>query len=292
MTGVLALTAAFAVVGFGIATAIYLEQPVAPRTDRAPAVLTVPHDPTAAAAAVPARAESPARAALPEIEPEAGSSETPSVAAIEAPPLAPELPRGIPAPAPAPVPAAAAAAAPYWVEYGVFVGATHARRLQQQLARQGLDTVVVGTHGRDGRKLLRVRSAPLSGLAAARQAAGAAHQTLHLAALVHRGSPTAAPEAHYRVQFGAFARPQPAARLSRELRQHGITANVSAARGTSGKHLYFVQSTPVRGRDRALALAARGRLLTHSDALVESSGRSLPPAHAPRAPPRAMAEQR
>jgi cell division septation protein DedD len=297
IAGALALTLAFGVVGFGVATSIYLEQPSHSLMLRAPAIAALlpaaPQDLAAAAPPILAEPEPPP-AALPELEPQAGTS-APALAAV-APPAPAPSPAAIAPPPPreaAPSPRRDATA--YWVEYGAFVGKTYARRLQQQLAHQGLDAVVVATHGRDGRKLLRVRSPALPDLAAARQAAGTARQALHLAALLHRGSPEAVPETRYRVQFAAFARPRPAARLTRELRRRGVAASIDVVRGTSGKLLYYVRSVRVSDRAHALALGARGRPLLQSDFLVEQSPRqrSLPGMHrAPRPPPRPIAASR
>ena len=307
IAGALALTLAFGVVGLGIATAIYLEQPSRSLILRAPAIASLLPTPqpdlATAGPPIPAVPEPPP-AALPEIEPQAGTSApspSPSLAAVEPPAAAPAAPPpSLAALPPSPphdtVPPPRAGRGPsYWVEYGVFVGRTYARRLQQQLARQGLATVIAATHGRDGRKLLRVRSAPLHDLAAARAAMGTARHALHLAALLHRGSPEAAPEPRYRVQYAAFARPRPAARLTRELRRRGVAASVYAVRGTSGKTLYFVRSVRVRDRAQALALGARGRKLIQTDFLVEESPRhrTAPRPHrAPRPPPRHIADSR
>jgi cell division septation protein DedD len=289
------LALAVGVVGFGVATAIYLEQPAAPKPPLAPAVTAPlpapPNDPTAASLPVPAESPPPT-ATLSEIEPQAGDSATPSVAAIEPPPAAPAA-SAAPAAAPAPPPLGAATT-PYWVEYGAFIREPDAHRLQQALSRRGLEAVVIPTHGRGGRKLFRVRSAPLGDPAAARQAADTARQTLRLAVLVHRGSPAAAPT-RYRVQFAAFAQPQRAAQLSRELRRHGIAASVHRVQRTSGKSLYLVQSAPVRDRDQALALGARGKSLVKSDFLVERYPSRRPASDAPQAPrppPRPVAASR
>jgi hypothetical protein len=298
IAGAVALTLAFAVLGFGITTAIYLEQPTHALLLRAPALASllpeVAEPPAPRVVARPA----PPPPALPAIEPQAGSS-TPAPVAAPTPAPAEAVP---PAPVIAALPAAPPAAAaparasgglrPYWVEYGVFVGRTYAHRLQRSLAREGLATVIVATHDRHGRKLLRVRSMPMTDLAAARAAAATAEKALHLAALLHRGSPAATRAPRYRVQFAAFAAPRPAARLAHELRRHGIAADVYATRGAAGKSLFYVRSERVRTRGQALALGARGRPLINSAFLVveETPPHRRPPAaHASRSPaPRAQ----
>lgn len=301
VANMLALTLAVGVVGFGVATALYLENPSPPITAPVPQTAAVPpatvHDPTAAAAAQPTPAAPPPAVALAAIEPRAGSSSPPRPAETVAlaPPIA--APAAAPAPPPvtaiAPAPSPATAAKPaYWVEYGVFVGESHARRLQQRLARRGIAAVVVATHGRHRQKLMRVRSAVLPDLAAARQAAGAARQAVHVAALLHRGDPAAAPEPRYRVQFAAFVQPERAARLSRDLRRQGVATSVSKVREINGKPLYLVRSNTVGSRSGALALAARGRSLVHGDFLVEERPRRGGTHRAARAPPRPIADSR
>ncbi len=333
--GALLLTLSLGVAGFGIATAVYLEQPAGTGPRETPHVMATvpapPHDPLAAAAAVPSDAEvpPPPSIALPALEPQAGASVPPAGAAAVAAPetlppaaspaLEPQAGPSVPSPSgpppqtaalePPPPPAAsppAALAAPipppaaelperYWVEYGVFAREPGALRLQQELRREGLAAIIVGTHGRDGRKLLRVRSAPLADLGAAQHDIGAARRGLRLAALLHRGSPAAAtamPAAQYRVQFGAFAYPQHAAQLSRELSRGGLAVTVSSVRGASGKPLYLVRSLPVPDHAQAVALGARGQELAQTDFLIEQSpgpGAQHLPA---RAPPRPVADSR
>jgi cell division protein FtsN len=334
--GALLLTLSLGVAGFGIATAVYLEQPAGTGQRETPQVMAAvpapPHDPLAAAAAVPSGAEAapPPPIAVPALEPQAGASVPPAgAAAVPAPETLPPVaspapepqagpsvpsPSGPPAqtaalepppPPAAPPPVALAAPVPppaaespperYWVEYGVFAREPSALRLQQELRREGLAAIIVATHGRDGRKLLRVRSAPLADLGAAQHDIGAARRGLRLAALLHRGSPAAAtaiPAAQYRVQFGAFAYPQHAAQLSRELSRGGLAVTVSSVRGASGKPLYLVRSLPVPDHAQAVALGARGQELAQTDFLIERS--PGPPAqHLPaRAPPRPVADSR
>lgn len=295
VAGMLVVALSLGVAGFGIATAIYLEHPLRPAAPQSPqasdALPAPPHDPLAAAAAVPIPPE-PAAGVLPAIEPQAGSTapQPAESAALEAPPPAAASAPAVSAALPAPRRGAESKSG-YWVEYGAFAGERYARRLQQALSRQGLDAVIVATHARDGRKLLRVRSAPLTDLATARQAAAEAQRRLRLAALVHRGSPTAAPERHYWVQFAAFAKPKPAARLSRTLRRGGVAASVSSVRAASGKSLYLVRSPVVAGRAKALALGERGRLVAQTDFLIGERLAEARP-HPARGPPRPVADSR
>lgn len=301
--GTLALTFALAVAAIGIGTAIYLERPHAPaRTASAeqnltplpaPAVVPAPeHDPRAAAAAIPAAAPPPGAAApaLALVEPQAGAPapvKAPQVksAALEAPSAPPPSARAAPLPPPA-----AAPRGHYWVEYGAFVGPFYAKRLQQALTRNGVESVVVETHGRHGRKLLRVRSVPLAALAAARQAAEKANAALHLAALIHSGSPEAgAPARRYWVQFGAFSKPTQAARLQRRLAHAGLGTTVTSVRGTSGNALFLVRSTPLSTHQAAVAIALRARPLARTDCLVGTARSRAAPRHAARAPPRSVA---
>jgi cell division septation protein DedD len=290
VAGSLALILAVAVLGFGIATALYLDQPSRALMLRAPALAALLPKPPGPP---PQLAALPPPAALPAIEPQAGSSAPSPTAAPEPADAAPPAPviAALPAlpPVAAPPAIAGRASRHYWVEYGVFAGKTYARRLEQSLKGQGLPAVVVATHDPRGRRLLRVRSAPLANLAAARAAAAKAGEALHLAALIHSGSPAAAPEPRYRVQFAAFAKARPAARLSRALRRRGITASVYVTRGIAGKPLFYVRSQRVRDHRQALALGARGRSLITGDFLVEEVPQTK---HAARAPPRPATDRR
>jgi cell division protein FtsN len=146
----------------------------------------------------------------------------------------------------------------HWVEYGVFVlGSGYAERLKQRLAEKGLESVIVKTHDRLGRPLLRVRSAPLVDLAAAEKAAHRAEAVLRITPLVHSGAPAIGPvEKRFWVQFGAFHEHAGAARVQRRLARIGVQASVSTVRGESGKPLYLVRSEPLGTHDAAVALAA------------------------------------
>ena len=253
--------------------------------------------PLAAAAAVPLEPPPAERGALPAIEPQAGGTRA------ESPPPAQtallEPPSGSPAPSAAPLalappPGQAAEPRPvtqYWVEYGVFAGQRYARRLQQALAEQGLDTRIVRTHTPQGRPLLRVRSEATADLAAARAAAATAEGALTISTLVHRAAPSAAAATkHYRVQFGTFPTRQQAAQLKRDLSKGGVAATVSLVRGKGDKPLYFVRSLRLPDRLSATLLAARGREIAQVDGLIEEHGsrpyRSLPP------PPPGVAQSR
>src|SRR6185437_10909370 len=117
--------------------AVYLERGPARASRVAPApVAALPslsfHDPVAAEAAVPSR-PIPAPSAAPSAAP-AASSAAPAAraAALSAPSLQPHNELRTPQPQ-------------YWVEYGVYVGASYARRLQQTLARDGIRALVVTT---------------------------------------------------------------------------------------------------------------------------------------------------
>lgn len=293
----LLLTLSMLVTLAGISTAIYLERArdasVAPRpalASETPSASAVPilsaamvattdtHDPSAAAAAV--RVESPERQ---------GGTSSPPIAAPQTALLevAPErAARATALPSPEATTAAeprdaAPAATQYWVEYGVFNGARAAKRLQQALADQGLETVIVPTHAPDGRPLLRVRSSLLLDHGAAKAASEHARQALKLSALVHR---SAAPSAEavasaaaprvsqgYWVQFGAFPHRQQAARLQEQLARSGLETAVSPMRATSGRTLYRVRSLTVPDRDSALAVASRGQEAGNTEFLVGQS---------------------
>ena len=204
---------------------------------------------------------------------------------------------------PAPAPRAAALSAPslqphnelrtsqpqYWVEYGVYVGASYARRLQQTLARDGIRALVVTTHGVGGRKLLRVRSAPLPGLRVAREAAAQAGSALGIAPLVHRGNPAAdAPGRRYWVQFGAFQRAAPAERLKRHLSRAGVASRLTFAKGKAGRRFYLVRSLPLASHAEAVALAAQGRTAARAAALIGETRHVATHQPAVRAPPRPL----
>lgn len=305
------LTFSLAVTAFGLGTAVYLERGPARAPQLAPApVAALPsppfRDPVAAEAAVPSRpipaspaapaaAPAPSAAALAAIEPMAGPA-----AAMAAPPRTAAL-----APAPAPETAALSAPSPsphdklrtpqrhYWVEYGAYVGASYARRLQQALAREGIRALVVTTHGLGGRRLLRVRSAPLPGFQAAREAAAQAGSALGIAPLVHRGDPAAdAPGRRYWVQFGAFRRVAQAERLKRHLRRAGVASRVAFAKGTAGTRFYLVRSLPLASHAEAVALAAQGRPAARAAALIGETRHIAAHQPAIRAPPRPLAELR
>lgn len=266
------------------------------------------HDPMAASAAIPAP---------PSIEPRAGaaaptssaarSAEPQHEAAISSPaivaPSAPQVARleVTPEPSAAAVtrsPAAtvdaheaatspaATVTTPYWVEYGVYTNARAAKRLQQALSDQGLQTVIAPTHTPDGRPLLRVRSASELDYDAAKAASENVRQALKLSALVHRGMPgrdqdsapaavaqTVTPGANggYWVQFGAFPHRPQAERLREQLARGGVETAVSTMRGTSGRTLYWVRSLNLPDRDSALAVAGRGQEAGSTDFLVGQS---------------------
>ena len=221
----------------GLATAVYLErardaaeatplaettspaatpivQTAVATTDAAPVVApSKPHDPMAAAAAIPAppSIEPSAGAATPIAAParrtesperETAASSPPTIVAAPAPHVArlevtPEPPARAVTQSPAATVDAHEAAAspattvttPYWVEYGVYQNARAAKRLQQALADQGLRTVIAPTHTPDGRPLLRVRSAAELDYDAAKAASENVRQTLKLSTLIHRGMP-------------------------------------------------------------------------------------------------------
>jgi cell division protein FtsN len=304
LTGSALLTAALLVMAFGIGTAVYLERPRAPGGPPATAAslpLTIApaapaHDPLAADAAVraPAPAPPPAPATLAKLEPQAGP---PTPAQPPQPVAAPAPPAATAAIAPPPRPEAAPAPAPrrveYWVEYGVYRGPLYARRLQQTLARAGLPAVIVATHGRGGGLLLRVRSAPLDDLAAARQDESKARAALGIVPLLHRGSPaTTRPEKRYWVQFGAFRKLRQAANLRRRLARVGVATTLSSTRGRAAKPFYLVRSKPLATHAMARALAARGEPVTEVASLIGVTPRAprLPPPA--RAPPRPIADSR
>lgn len=170
----------------------------------------------------------------------------------------------------------------YWVEYGVYTNAHAAKRLQQALADQGLETVIVQTHTPTGRHLLRVRSAPELDYGAAKAASENARRALKLSTLVHRGTPAAtnavaraaekpAASQGYWVQFGAFPHRPQAARLQEQLAQSGIETAVSTMRGTSGRTLYWVRSLNLPDRGSAMAVASRGKDAGNADFLVGQS---------------------
>lgn len=267
------------------------------------------HDPMAASAAIPAPPPAP-----PSIEPLAGpaaatAAPAQSVGSVERPgaasapavaPPAPQVARLEVTPEPparavtqspaAPTtltetrePTNTTSTAQYWVEYGVYTNARAAKRLQQALADQGLDTVIARTHTPDGRPLLRVRSTSELDYGAAKMASDNAGRRLKLSALVHRGTPAAGeavaqgPAAKasasqgYWVQFGAFTHRPQAARLQEQLAKNGIETAVSTMRGTSGRTLYWVRSLNLPDRDSAMAIATRGQAAGNADFLVGQS---------------------
>jgi cell division protein FtsN len=280
----------------GIGTAIYLERAreasVAPTPALAgetpsaaapilPAAMVATsdtHDPSAASAAV--RAESPDRqgTSSPPI------ARPPQTALLEVAPQSAARATALPSPdatTAAEPRDAAPAATQYWVEYGVFNGARAAKRLQQALADQGLDTVIVPTHAPDGRPLLRVRSSLLLDHGTAKAASENARRALKLSTLLHRSAAppaeavasAAAPRASqgYWVQFGAFPHHQQAARLQEQLARSGVETAVSPMRATSGRLLYRVRSLTLPDRDSALAVASRGREAGNTEFLVGQS---------------------
>ncbi|HUC67192.1 MAG TPA: SPOR domain-containing protein [Stellaceae bacterium] len=283
--GAALLLVALGVTVSGIGTAVFLNGSSAPPVSAAAAQATAPlpapappaPDSAAAAPAAPQPAEPPATA-LAAVEPQAGGSVPPPPAAAPTPAQAEPAPAQAapapvqtatlpPPPAPAPAPASAPAldapapsatpAEEHWVEYGVFgVGSGYAEKLKQRLEKKGLDSVIVKTHDRQGRPLLRVRSAPLADLAAAQEAANRAEAALRITPLVHSGTPEMGPvEKRFWVQFGAFHEHGGAARVQRRLASIGVQASVSSVRGESGKSLYLVRSEPLTTHEAAVALA-------------------------------------
>jgi cell division protein FtsN len=283
LLGAALLLVALGVTVSGIGTAIFLNGSSAPPVSSAAAHVTaqlpIPAPPapesTAAAPAAPLPAVPPADAtALAAVQPQAGGTVPPPPTAAPTPVQAEPAPaQSAPAPVqtaalpPPPAPAAAPAldepapsAAPteeHWVEYGVFdVGNSYAERLKQRLAKKGLDSVIVKTHDRQGRPLLRVRSAPLADFAAAQEAASRAEAALRITPLVHSGTPATGPsDKRFWVQFGAFHEHAGAARVQRRLARIGVQASVSLVRGETGKPLYLVRSEPLTTHDAAVALA-------------------------------------
>jgi cell division septation protein DedD len=225
-----------------------------------PSVAPLP-EPTVAGSSAPLPAGAPFQAQL---------------TSLEAPPMA------------APV---AAEAGRYWVEYGVFVGETYARRLQQALTAHGLAANLVQTHAPNGRPLVRVRSVALADYAEAREVAERVRQALGIGPLVHRSAPAAeslprlAPalpvtvtassdaDPRYWVQFGAFPHADQAARLSDALRGSGVDTAVSTIRAMSGRLLFLVRSAPLADHASALARARRGQA-ANVDVLVGRSPES------------------
>jgi cell division septation protein DedD len=187
-----------------------------------------------------------ATAALATIEPRSGTSATD--AAEPSPPPVAAMPDPRPRPGPSSPPIG------WSMEYGVFARDRAAKRLQQELARHGLEAFLVATHTPSGRPLLRVRSTLLADRPAAQAASATAARALGIAPLVHRARSIAQPEKQYWVQFGAFPRYQQATRLHTKLAAHGVATTVHSARTKSGKVLFLVRSTGYH--DRALAVAA------------------------------------
>jgi cell division protein FtsN len=298
----------FCVTVAGIATAVYLERPHDPPLRPPPLVAasqdmvgtTLPATPTqtaamgADAALRSAQPDAPGNAAWaepqPRDEPGIGTTAPDATGAPASPQTA--LLEPLPAEAQAPQPTGPAAAPVasdhhYWVEYGVFVGARYAKRLQEALAAHGLDAVVVPTHGSGHRPLLRVRSAPLADYARARDAAENAGRMLRLTALIHRSSigsgqlaaakPAMAARKHeFWVQFGAFPHHWQAARLRNALAQGGIDTVVTGLRAPSGRPVFAVRSPPLPDRPSAAAIAMRGQQAGNVDFLIGQRGEAAP----------------
>jgi cell division septation protein DedD len=235
-----------------------------------------------AGSAVPAPAEPGATAALATAEAPADGSSTAPV-----PPSAPAQLAALEPPATSSL----GDADHYWVEYGVFVNATPARRLQQALADQGLAALLVETHTSDGRALLSVRSVALVDYDEASEVAQRAERALGVGALVRRSAdepgqapsvPTSTPTSParsaqgYWVQFGAFSHAELAQHVKKVLGKSGIATAVSTLRLANGQLLFVVRSVPLPDRDSALALGQRGQRV----AKVEFMLHRVDPRHA------------
>ena len=238
--------------------------PVPPQMAPAPAAAAAEPAPSPAAPVVSAAAEPFPPAATPSAPGDAPASALPS-----------------PAPAAAPLPNAEPQ---YWVEYAVYVGRHYAVRLQQSLAREGLDTVVVRTHTPAGRPLLRVRSARPSDHAMAERAAEIARHSVRIVALLHR-LPNAAANGVargpappvYWVRLGAFHERRNAAAARETLARHGIDTILYSAHRSSGNSLFYLRSVGDPDRVAAADLAAQARAVVAVGATVLRG-----PAHARR----------
>jgi SPOR domain len=178
-------------------------------------------------------------------------------------------------------------AASYWVEYAVFSRERSAQRLRQALAALHLETVVVATHAPDGRRLWRVRSAPLDARAVADAAAVTARQKLAIVPLIHRGMPGGARPVQYWVQFGAFPTKAPAVRLQQVLADNGVKSTVRDARTSSGKSLFLVRSEGFSDRKLAVLVGELGASAAKVSFVLGRSGsvtrQRAPPGTADRA---------
>ena len=221
-------------------------------------------------------------------DPAAATAPSQPIASLEAPRAA------LAEPAPA-TPAEGANAAPrFWVEYAVYARRHYADHLQKDLAKQGLDTVVVRTHTPDGRPLLRVRSAHPVDREAAETAAATARQSIKIVALIHRlagdaGATIASNPATplYWVRVGSFAARHSATAARRALARHGIATILYSARDKADKPLFYLKSSGNPDRLAAAGLAARAGTYVTAPASVRMS--ALPasraaPHHAQDAP--------
>jgi cell division protein FtsN len=219
-----------------------------------------------------------------------------------------------PAPAPAPVaeaptppdvqslaqispsaaPANIAAAVPrYWVEYGAYDGSFYADRLKQSLEKLGIATTLAEAPGKHGRRYLRVRGTDLGDRDIALAQLAKAHESLHIAPLLHRiaaVSPGAAriaktpPSGAHWVQFGAFHSRKNAEKMLVQLHKGDVQASVLEVKYFSRKPLYLVRVSGLADRAAAAQIAQQGTAALHSkDVLIGQSLRAA--AVQPRAPP-------
>jgi hypothetical protein len=178
---------------------------------------------------------------------------------------------------------AASSAPRFWVEYAVYARRHYADNLQKNLAKQGLDTVVVRTHTPDGRPLLRVRSAHPIDRDAAESAAATARQSIKIVALIHRMPPdaggtiaTGPAKPVYWVRLGGFTARDSAAKAREALAQHGIRTTLYSTRDKSDKQVFYLKSMSSPDRPATADLAARATAVVAVPASLRMS--SLPPA--------------
>ncbi len=290
----------------------------------APTAQPEPQAPQAAPSPAPSLAAEPPKN-KPQNQATTGSASKPPVAPIpapqtaQAPPIVPaptasvpaetlpqnQPPNAAPSPdeeaqrlaqiSPSAAPANVAAAVPrYWVEFGAYRGSFYADRLKQSLGRLGIKATVTHTHGKHGRRYLRVRTAGDSGRAAAEAELAKAHSALHITPLLHRAaaiSPGAArlanpaPSGRHWVQFGAFRSRAGAERRRAQLRKNDLQAFVLETKYIGQAPLYLVRVPGLEDRAAAERVAQQGAAALQSNDVLIGESRLAPGLH-PRPPPR------
>jgi SPOR domain len=216
-------------------------------------------------------------AAIPSPPPPAKPAPPPRQAAVPVPPSA--VAQVNPA-ASRSSPPGLAAKPGYWVEYGAYLGPHYAKLLVERLAALKIEAKITFAPGAGGLVYYRVRSFEAGTRDSAEADSHKAAMAIGIAPLVHRSGSAATTEAalasrdapnsdlRYWVQFAAYNLKGYAERMVDKLHQSSLDATLIERRHPDGRPLYLVRSLPLKTREEALGIAARGQNLVGSPVLI------------------------